>query len=125
MFACDGDEVFLTTRPRSTEILQVHYQPGQENTGDYPTKHHTGPIHGHVRPYYLHLHSSPNVLPRAMNPSIRQGCAETLGDPYHKMVPLPRISNNRALYGSTGKPVSVRGPTLSGKPQRIRVTTTA
>ena len=83
------------------------YQPGQENTGDYPTKHHTGPIHVHVRPYYLHLHNSPKILPRAMTPSARQGCAETLEYPYHKMVPLPRIPNNRALNGNTGKPVSV------------------
>ena len=101
------------------------YQPGQENMGDCPTKHHTGPSHVHMRPYYLHLHNSPKVLPRAMKPSARQGCVKTLGDPYRKMVPLPRIPNNCALYSSTGKPVSVRGPTLSGKPQRTRVTTTA
>ena len=58
------------------------YQPGQENMGDYPTKHHTGPIHMHVRPYYLHLHNLPKTLPpHAMKTSVQQVCAETLGDP--------------------------------------------
>ena len=71
--------------------LQVIHHPGQENLGDYPSKHHTGPIHTHVRPYYLHMPNSPLLLPRAALPSSRRGCAETLGDPYHSKTPLPRI----------------------------------
>jgi hypothetical protein len=29
------------------------YQPGQENLGDYPTKHHSGDIHQRAPQYYL------------------------------------------------------------------------
>ena len=49
--------------------------------------------------YYLHLHTdtSPTELPRAAPPSSRRGCAETLGDPYFKIVPLPRIQGYREL----------------------------
>ena len=71
------------------------YQPGQENLGDYPTKHHTGPIHQHVRPYYLQMKNSSRLLPRASKPSSRRGCAETLEDPYLRQILLPRIPNSR------------------------------
>ena len=30
-----------------------------------------------------------------MMPSARRGCAEILGDPYHRKVPLPRITDNQ------------------------------
>ena len=72
------------------------YQPGQENLADYPSKHHFAPIHSHARPYYLHMPNSPKYLVRAAKPSARRGCVETLGDPYHGKVPLPRIPDNRA-----------------------------
>ena len=77
--------------------IRVFYHPGQENLGDYPSKHHEGKIHQHVRPYYVHMPTSPTHLPRAGKPSSRQGCAEILGDPYVKMVPLPMIPNYRDL----------------------------
>ena len=35
-----------------------------------------------------------------MMPSARQGCAEILGDTYHRQVPLPRIPDNRAKDSS-------------------------
>ena len=73
------------------KYFKFHYQPGQENLGDYPSKHHTADIHQHVRPYYVHNDKSPVLLPRALKPSIRRGCAEILGDPYAKKSPLPRI----------------------------------
>jgi hypothetical protein len=76
--------------------------PGLENLGDYPSKHHTGAIHQHVRPYYIHEKNSPLVLPRALQPSARRGCAEILADPYHKQVPLPRIPNYRAQQSPAG-----------------------
>ena len=65
--------------------------------GCYPTKHHTAEIHQHVRPYYLHLPNSPTTLLCVTKPSARKGCAETLGKPYHKQVPLPSIPAYRAL----------------------------
>ncbi len=30
------------------QIFRFYYQPGQENFGDYPSKHHSGDIHQHV-----------------------------------------------------------------------------
>ena len=73
------------------QIFLFYYQPGQENLGDYPSKHHSADIHQHVRPYYVHMNNSPTVLPRAAKPSSRQGCAETLADPYKGKTPLPRV----------------------------------
>ena len=69
---------------QAQKYFKFSYQPGQENMEDYPTKHHTAAIHQHVIPYYLHMSNSPTTLLRATKPSARQGCAETLGDPYHK-----------------------------------------
>ena len=37
--------------------------------GDYPSKAHTGAIHTHVRPYYMHTSNSPRTLLRAHKPS--------------------------------------------------------
>ncbi len=69
---------------KTQQYFKFYYQPGQENLGDYLSKHHTADIHKHVRPYYVHTHKSPALLPRALKPSIRQGCAEILGDPFDK-----------------------------------------
>jgi hypothetical protein len=74
---------------KTQKYFKFCYQPGQENLGNYPSKHHTVDIHQHIRPYYVHTDKSPAVLPRALKPSIWQGCAEILGDPYSKKSPLP------------------------------------
>jgi hypothetical protein len=76
---------------KTQKYCKFYYMPGQENLGDYPSKHHTADIHQHVRPYYVLTETSPTILPRALKPSIRQGWAEILGDPYAKKSPLPRI----------------------------------
>ena len=81
--------------------FKFSYQPGQENMGDYPTKHPTAAIHQHVRPYYLHLPNSPTTLLCTTNPSARRGCDETLGDQYHKQVPLPSIPAYHAQEATT------------------------
>ena len=78
------------------KYLDIYHQPGQENLGNYPTKNHTGTVTQHVRPYYIHESTSPTLLPRAMMPSAWRGCAEILGDTYHRQVPLPRITNNQS-----------------------------
>ena len=83
------------------------YQPGQENMGDYPSKEHVGGIHKHIRAYYLHMENSPQYLEQAAKPSSRRGCAETLGDPYHKQVPLPRIPDYRNLERKPATSTSV------------------
>ena len=77
--------------------FKFHLHPGQENLGGYPSKAHLGAIHRHVRPFYLHTENPPREFPRAEPPSSRPGCAETLGDPYYKRVPLPRIPGYRKL----------------------------
>ena len=69
--------------------------------GDYPSKAHTGAIHTHVRPYYMHMSNSPRTLLRAHKPSSRRGCVELLGSPYYKGVPLPRIPSTRKLGTSS------------------------
>ncbi len=104
------------------KYFKFFYQPGQENLADYPSKHHSAAIHQHVRPYYLHMSNSPQYLIRAAKPSARRGCVQTLADPYHKKVPLPRIPNNRAQDSDftpmSGEPLSVRHPRLNRTAQR-------
>ena len=41
------------------------------------------------------MKNSPKELPRASEPSSRQGCAEILGDPYLRQVPSPWITDYR------------------------------
>jgi hypothetical protein len=55
----------------SQRRFKFYWQPGQENLGDYPSKHHTAEIHQRVRPYYVHMDKSPTLLPRAIKPSTR------------------------------------------------------
>jgi hypothetical protein len=76
---------------KTQNYFKFYYQPGQENLGNYPSKHHTADIHQHIRPYYVHTDKSPAVLPRAIKPSIWRGGAEIFGDPYSKKSPLPHI----------------------------------
>jgi hypothetical protein len=82
------------------QYFKFYYQPGLENLGDYPSKNHTADIHQHIRPYYVHMDTSPTLLPRAMKPSTRRECAEILGDPYSKKSPLPSIGTSPRLAAS-------------------------
>jgi hypothetical protein len=76
---------------KTQQYFKFYYQPGQENLGNYPSKHHMADIHKHIRPHYVHTDKSPALLPWASKPSIWQGCTEILGDPYAKKSPLPHI----------------------------------
>jgi hypothetical protein len=78
---------------KTQQYFKFYYQPGLENLGDYPSKHHTADIHQDVRPYYVHMKNSSTLLPRAMKPSTCRGCAEILGDLYSKISLLPRIGD--------------------------------
>ena len=80
--------------------FDFQHHPGQENLADYPSKHHTGTGHQHVRPYYLHTKDSPTHLPRALAPSAWRGCAEILDDPYYRTVPLPNIQSQARVTTS-------------------------
>jgi hypothetical protein len=92
--------------------FDFQHHPGQENLGDFPSKQHTGKGHQHVRPYYLHTQDSPMYLPRAAAPSTRRGCAEILGDRYHKLVPLP-IIQTRALAAPAISAPAILPPAIS------------
>jgi hypothetical protein len=72
------------------EMYALKWHPGQENLADYQSKYHIGLHHTAVRPWYLHLANSPQVLPRAKRPSALKGCVGTLKDGYVCKVPLPR-----------------------------------
>ncbi len=72
---------FWLLNRETQKYFKFYYQPGQENLGDYPSKHHTANIHQHVGPYYVHTDKSPTLLPRAMKPSTCWGCAEILWGP--------------------------------------------
>jgi hypothetical protein len=77
------------------QLFQFYYQPGQENLGNYPSKHHTADIHQYVRPYFVHMHNSPLFLPQAAKHCSWQGCVETLADPYKGRIPLTSVPNNQ------------------------------
>ena len=91
------NKYFWLLDSEAQKAFTFKHHPGQENLGDYPSKAHTGAIHRHVRPFYVHDSNSPTELPRAAPPSSRRGCAETLDDPYYRRVPLPRIQGYRKL----------------------------
>jgi hypothetical protein len=97
------------------QIFCFYYQPGQENLGNYPSTHHSGDIHQHVQPYYVHMNNSPTVLPRAAKPSSWRGCAETLADPYKGKIPLPRVNSFQEPFVSR-QVIQQKSPnTWSGK----------
>ena len=47
------------------------YHPGAELMAENPTKAHIGPVHTHVRQYYIHMENSPTELVRTTPPSSR------------------------------------------------------
>ncbi len=71
-------------------MYDISWHPGIENLADYQSKHHIGSHHVRVRPWYLHMKSSPRYLPRAQSRSTLKGCVGTLKDGYVHNVPLPR-----------------------------------
>ena len=55
--------------------LNVHWHPGLECLGDYPSKHHITSHHVNVRPIYLHTKNSPEFFPIASKTEIWQRLA--------------------------------------------------
>ena len=74
----------------------IQWYPGQENLGDYQSKHHIGMHHSTLRPWYLHQANSPMVLPRALAPAALRGCVGTLPKGYTRGAPLPKVPSYRA-----------------------------
>ena len=67
--------------------FDVRYHPGAKNMGDYQSKHHPGPHHVKVRPWYLHCKNSPKELPRAARPSTLRGCVGNIPGGYIRNSP--------------------------------------
>jgi hypothetical protein len=73
------------------DAYSVKWHPGQENLADYQSKHHLGPCHQAIRPWYQQEEHSPLVLPQAAPPSTLKGCVGTLPKGYIHNVHLPRV----------------------------------
>lgn len=82
---------FWATDQVNQGYFDVRWHPGQENLADYTSKHHSAKHHQRVRPYYVHMHTSPQYLPRASEPRAMRGCAGILEKGYVRTAPLPRI----------------------------------
>jgi hypothetical protein len=72
-------------------MYALAWHPGQEDLADYQSEHHMGSHHLEVRPWYLHMETSPRFLPRAQIPSALKGCVGTLDGGYKRRVPLPWV----------------------------------
>jgi hypothetical protein len=74
------------------KLFDFQYHPGLENLADYPSKAHPGNHHLSVRPLYVHMSTSPRLLPRAAKPSVRRGCANKVGLHRIRKYPLPTLT---------------------------------
>ena len=69
--------------------VQVNWHPGQENIGEYASKHHDTKHHQQVVPIYLHETNSSQILPWATNPSVLRGYVGTIPVGYICGLTLP------------------------------------
>ena len=83
------------------DAYNVKWHPGQENLSDYQSKHHLGPHHQAVRPWYQHEEHTPLVLPRATLASTLKGCVGTLPKGYIRNVPLTRVLILQSISSET------------------------
>ncbi len=107
---------FWITNQVEIKNFNVTWHPGQENLADYFTKYFGARHHQLVRPYYLHMHNSPTMLPQALAPSTLKGCVGTLSNGYTRSAPLPRPRTD--IYG-TGRGHTVRAqshPSVTAEP---------
>ena len=88
---------FYTCDQLKRKQFDVQY-PGQENLGDYNSKHRETKHLRDVRPIYLHMQNSPRTLSRAMTPSSLRRCVENLPKGSTRPAPLtqlPRVQRTR------------------------------
>jgi hypothetical protein len=97
----------------SQQQFKFYLQLGQDNLGNYLSKHHPAEIHQPVRPYYVHMDKSPTLLPRAMKPSTQRGSAEILGDPYSNKSPLPSIGKFPSVCHPKYSRLPITWPTMT------------
>ena len=82
---------FWSIAKQRDKTIDVSWQPGKENLGDYVTKHHPPNIHQHVRPLYQHMQTSPRYLQRYAAPHLLRGCAKP---PVRSFLHTPRLPYN-------------------------------
>jgi hypothetical protein len=57
------------------KYFKLYYHQGAELKVNYLSKARVGPIHAHMRPYYLHIKKNSSThLVRASPPNAQQGC---------------------------------------------------
>ena len=61
---------FWTISKQDDKTNDVAWHPGQENLGDYSSKHHPPAIHQNLRPTNLHIPNSPRYLQRSVTPHL-------------------------------------------------------
>ena len=71
--------------------FDVRWHPGQENLGDYTSKHHLEHQHMQLRPIYLQMDNSQKFLPRAVTLRDQQGCVGKAEGGYIQGHTLPLI----------------------------------
>ena len=84
--------------------FKVLWAPGQENLGDYSTKHHLVAHHRIVHPFYLHTPQSPRYLQRALAPSVLRGCVDTSTKRYVPISPLKGLVQPKTLVPTNHQP---------------------
>ncbi len=84
-------------------MYDLKWLPGMENLEDYQSKHHVGPHHTAIRPYYLHQDYFLRILPCALRPSTLKECVGTLKEGYVCNVPLPRVPRLQSASLMTSK----------------------
>ena len=82
---------FWVTDQVKNGVMDIEWNPGQENLTDYTSKQHDIKHHQIVRPCYIQEDNSLRILPRAVNPSALRECVGTVPNGYNITCPLPRI----------------------------------
>ncbi len=65
---CHGDAILWLLDAEARQLFCFYYQPGQDNLGDYLSKHHPADTHQHVCLYYVHIDNSLTFFPQAAKP---------------------------------------------------------
>ena len=81
---------FWVTDQVKSGVMDIQWNPSQENIADYASKHHNSKYHQVVRPWYIQEYNYPRVLPRAAKPSALRGCVGTVSNGYNRTCPIPR-----------------------------------
>ena len=82
---------FWAVEKQKDNTIDVSWQPGKENLGNYVTKHHPGKVHREIRPTYLHMDNSPRYLQRSLPPYILRGRVNPLYPTKHVYAPTARV----------------------------------